>query len=148
MELVDKYGNRVEIDEGELTAITQLDELGCDENLDWCRPYISNNGRVAFVSNDGEPIDCATIDGEIIYFGDDTEQRHANLQKFVAAVMGDEYDPEVEYYVDDLTNYNDVFGRCQEVGCHDCPWAKNCEPMQVIMYYMDDDGNKYYDPYQ
>jgi hypothetical protein len=64
------------------------------------------------------------------------------IDMIAQAVMDDEYDPEAEY------DMIDVLGYFEECGCQDCPWAKNCEPMQIIMYYMDDDGNKYYDPYQ
>ena len=143
MELVDKYGNHVDIDESELTAITQLDKLGYDENLDWCCPYISNNGRVEISCNEGDY--TIRINDKDIQYDDGiakTAQGRKIIDMIAQAVMDDEYDPEAEY------DMIDVLGYCEECGCRDCPWAKNCEPMQIIMYYMDDDGNKYYDPYQ
>lgn len=96
-----------------------------EENLSWCRPYRSENGRVRLAINEGE-ICGLLIDGNDICgkFDGDEDQ----LWKMICEAADDEG---VLGLYDGYT-WREIAMRdfLTECGCADCPFADVCDAME------------------
>ena len=95
----------------------QIEIMGINENVDWCKPYISDDCRFAIAVCEGK------IAGMILN-GDDVAPAEINdrMREFAAAV-----NPSYDLYSgwSDLTIALD--GDIRECGCVACPWREICD---------------------
>lgn len=104
-----------------------------EENLSWCRPYHSENGRVALAMNEGY-ICALTIDGEDVNIGpahNYTEQEPL-WERVARASIEDEdlLDIETRRYTWREIALMDGLVEC---GCASCPFADICDVMSDEM---------------
>ena len=98
-----------------------------EENLAWCRPYHSENGRVALSENEGR-IQTLMIDGKEI--DDDFAERNQSelWERVCRASIEDEelLDIETRRYSWREIALMDGLVEC---GCAECPWNDTCDAM-------------------
>lgn len=102
-----------------MTIREQMKENG--ENLGWCKPYVSDDGKYAIAVNEGE-IAGMIFDGEDIAPGKLDSADIIN--KFAKAV-----NPDFDIY----SGWGDLHialdGDIKECGCANCPWFGICDAM-------------------
>lgn len=91
------------------------------ENLGWCRPYVSDNGKYAIAVNEGK-IAGMILNGEDI--NPDKLDAPDIINKFAKAV-----NPDYGIY----SGWGDLHialdGDVRECGCRNCPWFGICDAM-------------------
>ena len=97
-----------------------------DENLDWCKPYISDDGRYAIAINEGEIIEAITPDGHLPvgHLSPLTEDEIEKLAR------------EIDHDYDLYDGWNDteiILNKLHETGCSSCPFFGKCDAMQQEM---------------
>lgn len=96
------------------------------ENLGWCKPYMSDDDRIAVALMEGEII-TVQIDGRDIEWDEDrktTWRYSAELLHRLARSINPDYD--------DYNGYDDteiILDALHERGCSDCPWRDECDAM-------------------
>lgn len=102
-----------------MTIREQMIENG--QNLGWCKPYVSNDGKYAIAINEGE-IAGMILNGEDI--GPDKLDSTDILRKFAQTV-----NPDYSNY----SGWGDLHialeGSIAECGCAGCPWFGICDAM-------------------
>lgn len=98
-----------------------------EENLSWCRPYRSENGRVSLSYNSGR-IESAMIDGEEIHIGWAKKDQSELWERVARASIEDEalLDVETRRYSWREIALMDGLVEC---GCASCPWKDTCDAM-------------------
>lgn len=101
-------------------------------NLGWCKPYITDDGKIAFVECEGRVQD-ARIDGV------DLETTHNVLRpqeltaesfaKLAHALHGKDYEMYDGYTDDERVSLAVNDGKIRECDCCDCPYFHDCEAM-------------------
>jgi len=92
-----------------------------DENMDWCKPYVSDDGEYAIVMYSGHPESIRTPSGDAYRYNGTLNER--TLQEFARAVNPD-YHPN--------RGWSDEYMAIEplhETGCASCPWRDECEAM-------------------
>ena len=91
------------------------------ENLGWCKPYVSEDGKYALAVNEGE-VAGMVFNGEDIKA--DKLDKPDMLRQFAKAVNPD---------YDDYDGWGDLHialdGSVRECGCANCPWFDICDAM-------------------
>ena len=97
-------------------------EVHCDENLDWCKPYVSDKSdEYCLIMYDGEPDAVIMPDGTFYrYNGSLTDEV---MEAFARAVNSD-YDLHSGY-----DDWLIALRAMHEVGCASCPFSDDCEAM-------------------
>lgn len=97
-----------------------------DENLDWCKPYVSDDGRYAIAINEGEIIEAITPEGHLPvgHLSPLTEDEIEKLAR--------EIDPEYELY-SGWTDTEIILNKLHETGCASCPFFGKCDAMSQRM---------------
>lgn len=98
-----------------------------DQNMSWCKPYISDNERVVAAVNE-EGIICLRIDGEDIPETRNEKGQYAisdEAIKRAAMIVNPDY-ADYEGYSEEEKFYR---GDIHETGCAFCPWRDDCEVM-------------------
>lgn len=101
-----------------------------EENLSWCRPYRSGNGRVSVAVNDGE-ICGLIIDGqEIDLAGKWRISEQAPFWEMICKVSVEDADlladeAELGYSPSEIALMDGLV----ECGCANCPFADLCDAM-------------------
>lgn len=95
----------------------QYEKMMPNENMSWCRPMVSRDGRVEFAVNEGVVVGLM-IDGEDLQLSNQEITRAARL-------VNKSYD---EYSAENATDIL-LDGDCFEVGCSACPWRDICDAM-------------------
>lgn len=100
-----------------------------EENLSWCRPYRSENGRVVLTANEGQ-LEGLIIDGaEIeVAFPPSKENQEQLWEKAARASIDDEELLDIEtrrYGWREIA----VMDGLVECGCANCPWNDICDAM-------------------
>lgn len=98
-----------------------------EENLSWCRPYRSENGRVALSYNSGR-IESAMIDGAEIAIDGAQKNQAALWERVARASIEDEALLDVEtrrYSWKEIALMDGLV----EGGCASCPWKDLCDAM-------------------
>lgn len=96
-----------------------------DENLDWCRPYVSKDGEYALLKHDREPEIARTPAGDLYRYngslsGEALEQ--------IARAVNPDYD-----VFNGWTDEQIAIIAMHETGCAACPWRHECEAMGAEM---------------
>ena len=105
--------------------------LETDENLGWCKPYISADGKNAVAIDDGRPVSML-FDG---YSVDDITPDA--MRRFVRAVNPDANSADIDDA--DADELRDLATEpLHESPCHACPWFDICAAMDEE----DDDGEQ------
>lgn len=87
-----------------------------DENLSWCRPFVSDDGKYAVAVNEGNAV-------SIILNGHDLELTPESVRMLAQAVNAD---------YDDYNGYSDLqiaLDAMTETSCAKCPWFETCAAM-------------------
>ena len=103
-------------------------EIHPDENLSWCRPYRSENGRVVLTLNEGR-IEGLMIDGvDIEDFDRVSYRQEATWERVCKASVEDKdlLDIETRRYSWREIALMDGLVEC---GCANCPWKGTCDAM-------------------
>lgn len=114
-----------------------------EENLSWCRPYRSNNGRVALAVNEGA-ICGLTIDGEDVDLtGMWRISEQAPLWERVCRASIDDadlLDIEARRYT-----WREIalMDGLVETGCSNCPYCDTCDAMLETMQVSGDEADRY-----
>lgn len=91
------------------------------ENLGWCKPYVSDDGKNALAVNEGE-VAGMILNGEDIKA--DKLDKGDLLERFARAVNPD---------YDDYDGWDNLHialeGNVRECGCANCPWFGICDAM-------------------
>ena len=98
------------------------------ENLGWCRPFRSDNGRVALTYAEGV-LASLEIDGEEIDAFDPHDKAREDLwERVCRASTEDEYilDKDARHYTWSEIALMDCLVEC---GCSSCPWFGMCDAM-------------------
>ena len=97
-----------------------------EENMSWCRPYVSDDGRYAVAVNEGEIIEAITPEGHLPvgYLSPLTEDEIEKLAR--------EIDPEYELY-SGWTDTEIILNKLHETGCASCPFFGKCDAMSQEM---------------
>ena len=114
-----------------------------DENLAWCRPYRSENGRVALSVCEGV-LSGLEIDGQEIDVFDPHDKAREDLwEKVARAAVTDK---------DELTLFNGyswseivLQNYVVECGCSTCPWFEQCYAMYEDMEVVGNEADDYTD---
>ena len=99
-----------------------------EENLSWCRPYRSENGRVALAMNEGN-IAGLKIDGKEIDGPYTSADSQAKLWEMAAkASIEDDALLDIET---DRYSWREIalMDGLVECGCANCPWKDTCDAM-------------------
>lgn len=96
------------------------------ENLGWCRPYISEDGKDAIAINEGEAVSLM-VDGRDFPASEITP----DAIKALAQKVNTDY-----ALYSGWSDLHIAAEALREVGCADCPWRDICEAMVVD----DEDG--------
>ena len=97
-----------------------------EENLSWCRPYRSENGRVVLSYNEGR-IQTLMIDGEEIEdFDPMSAKQEAAWERVCRASIDEETLGLYSGYSWSEIALRDGLVEC---GCADCPWKGICDAM-------------------
>ena len=88
------------------------------DNLGWCKPYESKDGRVSFVMCEGE-MSGAMVEGNEIDFGSDLPE--SEKWKILGRALGAGEDDDEE----DCKNI--VFLKSRECSCRSCQYYDICE---------------------
>ena len=97
-----------------------------EENLYWCRPYFSADGRYAIAVNEGEIIEAVTPDGHM------PEGHVSPLTKDEIHTLAQAVNPDYSMcrgYTDEELIYQVM----REGACADCPFFHQCDAMQQEM---------------
>lgn len=89
-----------------------------DENLSWCKPYIT--GKHAIIVNDGE-VDYIAIDGV-------PQEVTPDAIRTLAKTVNDDYDSYQGW-----SDLHIALDAMKEVGCASCPCFAECEAMREII---------------
>lgn len=84
------------------------------DNLSWCKPLISKDGRVALIRNEGRTTELY-IDGE------DVDVNDGNIDRAARIAAGESCEDGYIYDEDDL------LWSCEEAACWQCPAYAECE---------------------
>lgn len=97
----------------------QYGKMMPNENLSWCKPMVSRDGKVMLAVNEG------TIVG-LMVDGKDLQLSNQEIIK-AAKIVNNDYN----YYSD----WDDVHilldGDLIELGCNSCPWRDVCDAMDM-----------------
>ena len=112
------------------------------ENMGWCRPFRSNNGRVALAYAEGA-LAGLEIDGEEIDTFDPRDKAREDLWERVcrAATTDEELSVFAGYSWSEIALQNYVV----ECGCSSCPWFGMCDAMSEEMSVFGDETADYSD---
>ena len=88
-----------------------------DENVYWCKPYVSSDGRTKYILTDGK-ISELIVDGKSTAIDDVTIDEIDALARL--------HNP---YYNDESTPAENLMGNGEftERSCAACPWFRKCE---------------------
>ena len=75
------------------------------ENMSWCKPFISKDGKTAIIQSEGDII-SAMIDGKWLNISNDKVEK-------------------------EIKKYNIDFDSLHERGCADCPCRDDCDAMYM-----------------
>lgn len=103
-----------------------IDSMGYNENLSWCRPYISEDGRYAVAINEGE-ICGMILDGEPV---EPVINQDRRWETIYTDEMIERFARSVNPNYDMYKGYDDLhiaLERLREVGCCECPFCGECE---------------------
>lgn len=102
-------------------------------NLGWCKPYITDDERIAFVQCEGHVQD-ARIDGVDLDTTHDfirpQELTAASFSALAHALHGDAYSDYIGYTDKELVTVAVEEGKIREGDCCDCPYFNDCEAMK------------------
>ena len=90
-----------------------------DDNLGWCKPYVSSDGKNAIAIADGRPVSLLINGHDIDDITPDA------MRRFVLAV-----NPDMD--IDDIADADTLELATEplhESPCHDCPWFAVCAAM-------------------
>ena len=97
-----------------------------DENLSWCRPYVSKDGRYAIAVNEGEIIEAITPEGHM------PEGHLSPLTEDEIHTLAQAVNPDYSMY----RGYTDeelIYQVMRETGCAYCPFFDHCDAMTKEM---------------
>lgn len=93
------------------------------QNIDWCRPYQTEDKKYIFVQNEGDIVGM-TLDGKDI-----PENEYDKHLKIIAQTIDEDYN-EYEGYTDmEIIKANAY--KMTELGCRDCPYFWVCDAMDL-----------------
>ena len=100
------------------------------ENLGWCKPYFSKNGRVQFTINEGAIVSICVDKNEIVpaknhLSSQQPEHFSEDTLKEVARMINERYDSLSDSEQDQMI----LAGEISEGACCECPWFLSCEAM-------------------
>lgn len=105
-------------------------------NIGWCKPYITDDGKIAFVECEGVIINAA-IDGadlptttSIYSYPNRQHLTDESLVKLARSLHGGDYDLYEGYSNDELVTFAVYDGKIRERDCADCPFFHDCEAME------------------
>ena len=107
-----------------------ISRMRLSENLGWCKPYVSEDNRVAFTLNEGE-IDKMRLDS-----GDrkmSIEKPDSDEIHLAAMILSCNDERAITDYYDSDMDY--IMHRCSEVGCTYCPFKKDCVNVREHIVY-------------
>lgn len=96
-----------------------------EENLSWCRPYRSENGRVALSCNEGR-IQTVSIDGEEIDIDFSRHDQEPLWERACKAALDEDTLGRYDGYSWREIALSDALVEC---GCANCPWKDTCDAM-------------------
>lgn len=96
------------------------------ENLDWCRPYISDDERIAVAVNEGEIINIQ-VDGRDIEW-DEKRKFSFGYSENLLHRLAQEINPNYDLYKG-YTDTHIILDTLEERGCAECPWRDECDAM-------------------
>ena len=114
-------------------------------NLVWCKPYITEDGKIAYIMANGYYQD-AKINGKT-YSADNRDKAayDAFCERLARALFDNEchdggasFDDFSGYCAESLVNIDQTAHECD---CSDCPWFKECEAMDEPLYCCDSDDH-------
>lgn len=95
----------------------QYEKMMPNENLSWCRPMVSRDGRVTLAVNEGAIVGLM-LDGKELQISEEEIAR-------VARIVNESYD--------NYSGWNNTHilldGDLTELGCSSCPWRDVCDAM-------------------
>lgn len=97
-----------------------------EENMSWCRPYVSDDGRYAVAVNDGEIIEAVTPKGHM------PEGHLSPLTDEEIEELAREIDHDYNLY-DGWNDTEIILDKLHETGCASCPFFSRCDAMTQTM---------------
>ena len=97
-----------------------------DENLTWCCPYVTDDGRYAVAVNEGEIIEAVTPEGHL------PEGHLSPLTAQEIEALARAVNPDYDLY----EGWDDTYITLQamhKTGCADCPFFERCDAMDQRM---------------
>lgn len=88
-----------------------------EANLDWCKPYVSRDGKAKVIQLEGK-IEAAVIDGEEM-----SELTAEDLKSIAKRVS-----PDYELY-SGWSDEHIILEAMTEIGCSECPFIHDCSAM-------------------
>ena len=97
-----------------------------DENLGWCKPYMSKDGRYAVAVNEGEIIEAITPEGHL------PKDHVSPLTDPEIETLAQAVNPDYDLY-DGWDNGYILLQAMHETGCASCPFFSKCDAMTQTM---------------
>ena len=93
---------------------------GHDENMTWCKPYITEDESVAFT----------LCEGNISAFRMDGSEKRSNITAGDLNVLARRLEPDYDFY-EGYTDKEIIFNAsaARERPCCECPWFEDCAAM-------------------